>query len=213
MTDSRDTRGTLAGLILGLMLLGLTTGASASGRLSPPAKPESPSTGASTALYDLPLENLYLVRSSFETPASPEAVWRVLSDYPHLAGVVQGLESSRVLQREGSKVVLEQTLRGGFLFFRRTLRLRLLVHEHKPRLIEFALAGPGPFRRYEGSWVISPESSGSRVDYTLVVSRGDLAPLLVERRLFWENSSAMALDLSREIAHRAVKSSAGFAPK
>jgi ribosome-associated toxin RatA of RatAB toxin-antitoxin module len=48
--------------------------------------------------------------------------WSVISDYDHLADFVPDMQSSRVLQRDGNQVLLEQKGSLGFLFFARQSR-------------------------------------------------------------------------------------------
>jgi Polyketide cyclase / dehydrase and lipid transport len=164
----------------------------------------SAAAGAQVSFSELPAEDLYSVHGTFETPATPAEAWRVLSDYQGLAGMVSGLESSRVVGREGGRLLVEQVMEGHFLFFGRTLRLRLWITERPPLLIEFSNADPTPFRRYQGAWRISPMPAGCGVDYTLKVSRGDLAPRFLEPGLFKENSEGLLRDLSRELTRRAA---------
>lgn len=161
------------------------------------------SPAAQVTLVDLPAEDLYAIHGSFESPSAPLAVWGVLSDYQGLAGVVKGLRSSRVLDRKGAVVLVEQVMEGRFLIFGRTFRLCLRVQEQAPSLMEFSEVGPGPFRSYQGSWRIAPSPQGSKVDYSLNVSRGDMAPRFLERSLFQDNAADLLRDLSREVQRRA----------
>jgi hypothetical protein len=55
--------------------------------------------------------------------------WSVISDYDHLADFVPDIQSSRVLQRDGNQVLLEQKGNLGFLFFRQAIEVRLAVTE------------------------------------------------------------------------------------
>ncbi|HTB21784.1 MAG TPA: SRPBCC family protein [bacterium] len=161
------------------------------------------SPAAQVTLTDIPTADFYAIHGTFESPYPPQAVWGVLSDYQGLGGVVNGLLSSRVLQRKGSAVLVEQVMEGRFLIFGRTFRLRLNVREQAPTRMEFSEAAPGPFRSYRGSWRIAPSPTGSTVDYTLQVSRGDMAPRFLERSLFQKNAADLLRDLSREVQRRA----------
>jgi Polyketide cyclase / dehydrase and lipid transport len=147
--------------------------------------------------------DLYAIHGSFMASAAPAAVWKVLSDYQGLAGIVGGLKSSKVLERVGGRILVEQVMEGHFLFFGRTLSLRLWITERPPFLIEFTNAEKTPFRTYQGEWRISPLPSGSRVDYTLHVSRGELAPRFLEAGMFQGNSEGLLRDLRRGIERRA----------
>ncbi|HTA17104.1 MAG TPA: SRPBCC family protein [bacterium] len=159
---------------------------------------------ATQVTLSLASDDLYAIHGFFTTTATPAAVWRVLSDYQGLAGIVRGLKSSRVLRRDGGRLLVEQVMEGHFLFFEKTLDLRLWITERPPLLIEFSNADRAPFRTYQGAWRISPTPGGCGVDYTLRVSRGDLAPRFMEQGLFTGNSEALLRDLSGEIARRAA---------
>lgn len=160
---------------------------------------------AKATLVDLPSVDLYSIHGMFEASSPPESVWRVLCDYVGLAGIVNGLVSSRVLERKGNEVLVEQVFQARFLFFSKDVRLRLRIKEYPPLRIEFAGVAGGPFRVYQGAWRIIPTKVGCRVDYTLAVSRGDMAPRFLERRLLRANASALIRDLSSEVGRRAAK--------
>lgn len=145
----------------------------------------------------------YYIQGSFEAQADPSSVFAVLSDYDHLAGTLSGLRSSRILERDGAQLSVEQVLQGRFLFFSRSVDLRLQITEQAPWRIDFTQLGAQPFRHYEGSWVLEATPSGVRVDYTLAVSRGDMAPVFIERKLFRENSTELMVELKKEVERRA----------
>lgn len=186
-----------------LPLLALTAFAYAGASVGVAAPVSSPAQAAKVSLVDVPTADLYSVYGTFDSPSAPQAVWDVLSDYPALAGVVKGLRSSKVLERDANGVLVEQVMEGHFLIFGRTLRLRLRVKEEPPRFMAFSEVAGGPFRSYQGSWSIAPTPAGARVDYTLNVSRGDLAPRFLERNLFEKNATDLLRDLSREVDRRA----------
>lgn len=158
---------------------------------------------AQVTLSQLDAQDLYYIHGVFETASSPEEVWNVLSDYEGLKGILSNLRSSRVLERNGDKARVEQVMVGQFLFFSKTVRLVLNITEQAPWRIDFSSAEGGPFRHYEGSWQIDRTPTGCRVDYTLDVSRGDMAPEFMERKLFQDNSRDLMSQLSKEVERRA----------
>jgi len=184
------------------LLFALASGLSVAASVGVPAR-VSGSPKAHVSLVDLPASDLYSIHGTFASQSAPQAVWSVLSDYQGLGGVIKGLLSSRVLKRDANEVLVEQVMEGHFFIFGRTLRLCLKVKEQAPRLMEFSEASGGPFRSYQGSWSITPTATGSKVDYTLDVSRGDLAPRFLERGLFEKNAADLLRDLSREVDRRA----------
>jgi hypothetical protein len=191
------------GLPFFLVVLALVPASAARSRPIVPG-PAAAKGNAPVTLSDVPAADLYSIHGSFDTPATPTAVWKVLSDYQDLAGIVGGLKSSRVLEHVDGRILVEQVMEGHFLFFGRTLSLRLWITERPPSLIEFTNADKTPFRTYQGAWRISPLGSGCGVDYALRVSRGDLAPRFLEPGIFKGNSEGLLRDLEREIARRAA---------
>ena len=79
--------------------------------------------------------------------------------------------------------------------------------------IDFSQVGDGPFRHYAGSWAIESEGGVCRVDYTLAVSRGDMAPRFLERKLFKDNSRGLLHELSAEVGRRAAQAPLATASK
>jgi ribosome-associated toxin RatA of RatAB toxin-antitoxin module len=167
------------------------------------AAPEGDSSTTQVTLTQLDAQDLYYIHGVFLSDSAPEEVWRVLSDYEGLKGILSGMQSSRVLERSGDKVLVEQVMVGQFLFFHKTLRLRLNIKEQAPWRIDFSSADASPFRHYEGSWEIDRTPTGCRVDYTLDVSRGDTAPQVLERQLFEQNSLALMRELRQDVQRRA----------
>ena len=94
---------------------------------------------------------------------------------------------------------------GQFLFFRRAVHLVLQVSEQPPWRIDFRSVDTKPFRHYDGSWQIERTPTGCRIDYTLNVSRGDMAPRFLEKKLFQENSTSLMRELKAEVGKRAVQ--------
>jgi carbon monoxide dehydrogenase subunit G len=164
-------------------------------------------------LSELPGQDLYYIHGTFKTAADPAQVWKVLSDYEGLQGVVTSLRSSKIVGRDADGLLVEQVLDGQFLFFHKGVRLLLRVKEQPPTRIDFRQSGNGPFRHYEGSWAIESEGGVCRVDYTLAVSRGDMAPRFLERKLFRDNSRGLLKELNAEVSRRAAQAPVATANK
>ncbi|HTB34232.1 MAG TPA: SRPBCC family protein [bacterium] len=164
-------------------------------------------------LSELPGQDLYYIHGTFKTAADPAQVWKVLSDYEGLQGVVTSLRSSKIVGRDADGLLVAQVLDGQFLFFHRGVRLLLRVKEQAPVRIDFSQVGDGPFRHYAGSWAIESEGGVCRVDYTLAVSRGDMAPRFLERKLFKDNSRGLLHELSAEVGRRAAQAPLATASK
>jgi ribosome-associated toxin RatA of RatAB toxin-antitoxin module len=115
---------------------------------------------------------VYEVNARGEVAAAPAAVWRILTDYEHMAEFVPDLHSARVLSRSGDQVVIEQVGVAHFLFFRRAIHLVVQAREQPISQIDISLVD-GDMKVYRCSWrlVPVPETGGTRVIYS-----GALAP-------------------------------------
>ncbi len=117
-------------------------------------------------------DGVYRITARGEVAAAPAAVWRILTDYEHLAEFVPDLERVRVLSRSGDEALIEQFGVARFLFFQRAIRLVVQVHEQPITRIDISLVD-GDMKVYRCSWQLTavPETGGTRVDYS-----GTLAP-------------------------------------
>lgn len=104
--------------------------------------------------------------------ASPEAVWKVLTNYEGMPGFVPDLHTSRVLSRTGDEAIVEQFGVARFLFMRRDIHLIVLVREQAPTRIDISLV-TGDMKYYKCRWELipMPETGGTRIVYS-----GELAP-------------------------------------
>ena len=146
---------------------------------------------------------LYRIEGSFEVDATRSQVWRVLTDYSALKGVVSSMQASCVISREGNTVLVEQVALGHFLFFSKSIRLLLNVVEEPESGLRFSQASAKPFRVYDGSWTLEDKDGGVAVTYRLNVSRADMAPAFIERGLFKDNARSLLRELKAEIVRRA----------
>ena len=172
-----------------------------------------PPAAVQVSVTELPEQDEYYIHGVFESDSTPEQVWKVLSDFDSLAGVLSGLRSSKIISQDAHGLLLAQVMEGQFLFFHKSVRLLLDVQEQPPWRIEFTQHGDKPFRHYQGAWQIEPLDPGCRVDYTLTVSRGDMAPIFLERRLFRDNSRGLMGELRAEVIRRASQAPVAVATK
>jgi ribosome-associated toxin RatA of RatAB toxin-antitoxin module len=110
---------------------------------------------------------VYQITSSGTVAATPAVVWRILTDYNHLADYLPNLKSARVVSRDGDSLIVEQLGTARFLFFSRTIRLVVQVHERAPDRIDISLVD-GDMKVYRASWELSPVAgaTGTRVATT-----------------------------------------------
>lgn len=115
-------------------------------------------------------DKVYQVTSSGTVEAAPAAVWRILTDYNHLADYLPNLTSTRVVSRNGDRAIVEQLGTARFLFFSRTIRLLVQVNERAPDRIDIGLI-EGDMKVYRASWELSPlaGATGTRVVYTATI--------------------------------------------
>lgn len=96
-------------------------------------------------------------RAELEAPVA--TVWETLTDYDHLADFIPGMRKSRVLERHGSSVVVEQSGEARFLFFSIPIEVTLATEEQPPRSIEASML-KGTLRRLQGAYRIEPKDGG-----------------------------------------------------
>lgn len=99
-----------------------------------------------------------------ELPANIPVAWEVLSDYNNLAQFIPDISSSRVVSRDGDKVIVEQKGAVGFIFYRQPVDVTLSVLEEPPRRIT-ARATSGNIRELETRYELQPDGAGLKLVY------------------------------------------------
>ena len=135
------------------------------------AQPGAPKFDLNVERIDGPEgEKVYQITSSGTVEATPAAVWRILTDYNHLADYLPNLKSTRVVSRNGDRVIVEQVGAARFLFFSRTIRLLVQVNERAPDRIDIGLI-EGDMKVYRATWEFSPlpGATGTRVVYNATI--------------------------------------------
>ena len=115
-------------------------------------------------------DQVYRIASSGTVAATPAVVWRILTDYDHLADYLPNLDSTRVVSRNGDTVIVEQLGTARFLFFSRAIRLVVQVRERAPDRIDISLID-GDMKVYRASWELIPlaGATGTRLVYTATI--------------------------------------------
>lgn len=144
----------------------------------------------------------YRVEGRFSVPVSSAAAWRVLADYDGLGGVIPSLKTSRLLEREPGRALVEQEVVGGVLFFTRRIRVVLRVVEQPFRALYFDDVSGVDFERYGGSWRIEEEKGGLNVLYSLEAKRRFSAPDFVAKGIFRRNAKELLEKVRSEILRR-----------
>ena len=129
--------------------------------------------------------------------------WEVLSDYDHLAQFIPDMKSSRVVSREGNRVLVEQKGEFGFFFYRQPVDVTLEVVEEPPRRID-ARRVAGNIRELETRYELGTWAAGVRFDYSgRFIPAFSLPPLIgmpIVRRIVERRFRAMVEEIVRRDA-------------
>ena len=136
-----------------------------------------------------------------EIEASVALVWDTLTDYDRLAEFIPGMRRSRVLERRGPAVVVEQSGEARFLFFSVPIEVTLSTLEQPPRSIEASML-KGNLKRLQGAYRIEPRSGGRvLLTWNGTIEALSLPPLLGEM-LLRGSIEAQFRGMVREIERR-----------
>ena len=146
------------------------------------------------------------VTASAEMLVDPHTAWAVITDYDHLADFIPYMLSSRVVQRDADRIVIEQTGVFSFLFFRQPVQAQLAVVESPPRRV-MARAVGGNLREMEGRYTLEKLPDGTvRLTYSgRLVPDFAVPPLIgrvVVRTVLANQFSAMVKEIVRRDAEK-----------
>ncbi len=119
------------------------------------------------------------------TPIKADLIWAVLTDYNKLCEFIPNLASSKLLSRVGNKVQLHQVGKQQLIGFNFSAKVLLELEENQTTgELSFHLL-KGDFRRFEGTWKVTPlKSGGSCLLYELTVQGCIGMPVgLIEKRI------------------------------
>jgi len=106
------------------------------------------------------------VTASADLQADPATAWAVITDYDHLASFIPYMHSSKVVQRDGDRLLVDQAGELSLLFFRQPIEVRLEVLEMPERSVDAHAVG-GNLRAMQGRYLIEPLPSGElRLSYS-----------------------------------------------
>jgi len=125
------------------------------------------------------------VRAAVRIKASPEAIWRVMTDCEHTPSFVPNLKGCRRIDAapDGSWEDLEHEVRYSWLL--PTVRYVLRAYYDRPHRIDFQRTSGG-LKEEEGTWLLkpAPDASVTVVEYEVYVDPGFWIPqVLVSRSL------------------------------
>ena len=138
-----------------------------------------------------------------ELPPNPRVAWEVLSDYDHLAQFIPDIDSSRVVSRDGDRLVVEQKGAIGFFFYRQPVEVTFSVLEEPMRRISARAVG-GNIRELETRYELEDHGTGLRLTYTgRFIPSFTVPPLIgmpVIRRVLERRFRAMVEEIERRDA-------------
>ncbi|HET9886587.1 MAG TPA: SRPBCC family protein, partial [bacterium] len=126
----------------------------------------------------------YRARSSFVIAASTEAGWEAITDYEGIPRLVPSAKVSRVMNRDGNDVIVEQQVVTSWLFFKKRVHLLLEIVETPLQEVAFRDKSGDDFKNYIGFWRLEETSDSLRVSYGLDLDRKFSAPDFIAKPLF-----------------------------
>jgi ribosome-associated toxin RatA of RatAB toxin-antitoxin module len=142
------------------------------------------------------------VRASALVAAPPAVVWAVLTDYERLPRFIPGIAKSAVRQRNGNRVLVEQSGEARFLLFSFPIEVTLEVTESHANWIS-SRAVAGNLRMMIGRYDLQTEAARGGVllrYYGLIEPDFDLPPLVgtaALRGTVEEQFTAMVAEIER----------------
>ncbi len=106
-----------------------------------------------------------VVEASADIAVTIQQAWEVLTDYGRLSEFVPDLIESRVIERQGDRVTVEQKGEASFLIFRFPVFMRMEIDEHPPSEV-IARSVRGSFQEMSGRYALEPSTGGVHVSYT-----------------------------------------------
>jgi ribosome-associated toxin RatA of RatAB toxin-antitoxin module len=132
-----------------------------------------------------------------------ELVWQTLTDYDHLSQFVPGIDSSRVVSRQGAQLIIEQ--KGGahwWLFFY-PIRVTVATTERPFESIDVRLLR-GNLRRLDGGYRIEPRPDGStEVTWQGLIEPDTPLPSFIRTAVLRRSISEQFAGMVKEIERRA----------
>ncbi len=143
------------------------------------------------------------VNASVLMQVDARIAWEVLSDYDHLARFIPDMKISRVVSRDGNRVLVEQKGEFGFFFYRQPVDVVLEVVEYPMRRID-ARRISGNIRDLQTRYDLTASDAGVKLDYTgRFIPEFSVPPLFglpMVRRVVERRFRAMVEEIARRDA-------------
>jgi ribosome-associated toxin RatA of RatAB toxin-antitoxin module len=141
------------------------------------------------------------VQASATVDCPPELVWATLTDYDNLPKFIPGLRASKVLSREGNKVVVEQHGEAGLFFLSHEIKVVVVATEQPPGHIDLTLRS-GNLKQLSGSYRINSVEGGVLLTWSGVIEPELSLPSFFEVRAMRRNIETQFIGMVREIERR-----------
>ncbi len=139
-----------------------------------------------------------IVFARAEVAASPRIAWETLSDYERLPDFIPNMSHSRVLERHGDRLTVEQRGEFRFLFFVQPIDVRMAVRHVPMSRIEAHAVTP-----VDEDSIVSIEAFEGRYDIVPAEAKGDTVLIAYSARI------VPAFDLPPLIGMLAVRHTVG----
>jgi ribosome-associated toxin RatA of RatAB toxin-antitoxin module len=150
-------------------------------------------------------ESFFDVQAIGFARATPQQVWRVLTDYERLPEFVPDLVSSKVVSRTPQEILLEQHSKAGFLFVSHSIHMLVRVEERPFSAVDVALVS-GDMRRYSGRWTMEAYTqngvAGTRIGFHGTMEPDFFVPPLISKPIVLANVRRMVAAVVAEIERR-----------
>jgi ribosome-associated toxin RatA of RatAB toxin-antitoxin module len=140
--------------------------------------------------------------------ASPDAVWRVLTDYANLYKFIPNMTSSKILENRGDRKTIEQVDSRQVFLISVVSRTKLAIQETNRKQIDFRLID-GDLSKMEGYWKIDAVSSVPRrppnqvlITYTVNAQPNSSTPTDAFYGIFKEALDDTMQAIKKEIKNR-----------
>jgi len=145
---------------------------------------------------------VYSVSATFAVTAPMTTVSAVLTDYERIPKFMPGVQTSQVLGRTETGLVVEQEATAKFMMFSKKVHLVLDVTADGGT-IRFRDRCGKSFKTYEGAWRLASSGVGTTVAYELTAQPTFDVPSFVLKRLLKRDAALMIESLTAEIEARA----------
>ena len=168
--------------------------------------------GAQDVGVDAQLRGNALAITTHATIRAPlPVIWQTLTDYDHLAEFIPGMRMSRVVQRHGATVIVEQVGEAKFLIFHYPIDVVVQSDEHYPATIAVHVLS-GNLRRLAGAYRIETVP-GTREQFVLrwqgVIEPDIPLPLFITAPGLRETVADQFAGMVREIERRGSAEASG----